>query len=51
MGRAAPGKRIVGGKDAEHSGLVEKGELKVHIPVGLGCKELRSVIEGLVVAL
>ena len=31
--------------------LVEKGELKVHIPVGLGCKELRSVIEGLVVAL
>ena len=27
--------------------LVEKGELRIHIPVGLDCKELRSVIEGL----
>ena len=31
--------------------LIEKGELRIHIPVGLGCKELRSVMEGLVVAL
>ena len=27
--------------------FIEKGELKIHVPVGLGCKELRSVMEGI----
>ena len=27
--------------------LIEKGELRVHIPLGLGSEELRAVIEGL----
>ena len=27
--------------------LIEKGELKIHIPVGLDCQELRSIMEGL----
>jgi hypothetical protein len=27
--------------------LIEKGEMKIHIPVGLGREEMRSVMEGL----
>ena len=27
--------------------LIEKGELKIHVPVGLGGKDLRSVMEGI----
>ena len=27
--------------------LIEKGDIKVHIPLGLCCPELRAVIEGL----
>ena len=28
--------------------LIEKGDMKIHIPLGLGCGVLREVIEGLV---
>ena len=28
--------------------LIEKGDVKIHIPLGLGCGVLREVIEGLV---
>ena len=31
--------------------LIEKGELKIHIPVGLSSSELCSILEGLRVAL
>jgi transposase-like protein len=27
--------------------LVEKGDVRVHIPLGMGCVELRAVMEGL----
>ena len=27
--------------------LIEKGELRIHIPLGMGSEELRAVIEGL----
>ena len=27
--------------------LIEKDDIKIHIPVGLGCQELRAIIEGL----
>ena len=27
--------------------LIEKGDIKIHIPVGSGCQELRTIIEGL----
>ena len=27
--------------------LIEKGELKIHVPFDMGCKELRSVMEGI----
>ena len=31
--------------------LIEKGDVKIHIPLMIGCGELRSVIEGLGAAL
>ena len=31
--------------------LIEKGEIKIHIPLGMGCNELRAVMEGLGAAL
>jgi len=31
--------------------IVEKGEVKIHIPLGMNSSELRVVMEGLVVAL
>ena len=34
-----------------HEILIEKGEIKIHIPLGMGCNELRAVMEGLGAAL
>jgi len=31
--------------------VIEKGEVRIHIPLGLSSKELRAVVEGLGVAL
>ena len=27
--------------------LIEKGDIKIHVPLGSGCHELRTIIEGL----
>jgi len=31
--------------------LIEKGDMKIHIPISIGCNELRKVMEGLGAAL